>query len=208
MGDTYTITEKVWQPYAQADFDTKVGGLRTFGNIGLQGVITQQKGAGYNSIIGAQLVDIATPVTDGANYARVLPSLNLNFDLGAGHTIRFAAAKVISRARIDYLNPGSSVKFANNVANVTNSNPQLGPWTSKSGNAQLRPYEANQVDLSYEYYFARDGFISASVFYKDLVNWNVATTTLRNFQQFYIPGYHQAVSSDGKTIYTPPRSRA
>ncbi|WP_164852612.1 TonB-dependent receptor [Novosphingobium umbonatum] len=203
MGDTYTIKEKIWQPFAQATFDTKLGGVRTFGNIGLQGVITKQQGSGFNSIIGAALVDIATPITDGANYARVLPSLNANFELGNGHTLRFAAAKVISRARIDYLNPGSSVKFANNVANVTNSNPQLGPWTSRSGNAQLRPYEANQVDLSYEYYFARDGFLSASVFYKDLVNWNVATTTLRDYTQFYIPGYHQAVSSDGLTIYTP-----
>lgn len=203
MGDTYTIREKVWQPFAQAEFETKIGGVRAFGNFGLQGVITKQQGAGYNSIIGASLLDIATPINDGANYARVLPSLNANFELGGGHTIRFAAAKVISRPRIDFLNPGSSVKFANNVANVTNPNPQFGPWTSKSGNAQLRPYEANQVDLSYEYYFARDGFVSASVFYKDLVNWNVATTTLRDFTQFYIPGYHQAVSSDGKTIYTP-----
>jgi iron complex outermembrane receptor protein len=95
------------------------------------------------------------------------------------------------------------VKFANNVAAVTNANPELGPWTSRSGNATLRPYEANQADLSYEYYFASDGFVSVSGFYKDLRNWNVQTTTLRDFREFYIPGYHQAVSSDGRTIFTP-----
>ena len=174
-----------------------------FGNIGVQGVITKQRGSGFNSVIGADLRDIATPISDGANYSRALPSLNLNFDLGGGHTLRFAASKVISRPRIDYLNPGSSVKFRNNVANVTNTDPGLGPWVSTSGNAQLRPYEANQFDASYEYYFAPDGFISIAGFYKDLVNWNVAATTVRDFTQFYIPGYHQAVSSDGTTIYTP-----
>jgi len=203
LGDTYTIKEKIWQPYIRADFETEFSGVRMFGNVGVQGVITRQRGSGFNSVIGANQLDIATPINDGANYSRALPSLNLNFDLGGGHTIRFAASKVISRPRIDYLNPGSSVKFRNNVANVTNTDPGLGPWVSTSGNAQLRPYEANQLDASYEYYFAPDGFVSISGFYKDLVNWNVAATTVRDFTQFYIPGYHQAVSSDGKTTFTP-----
>ncbi len=203
LGDTYTVKETVWQPSIKADFEAPLGIGRVFGNVGVQGVFTNQRASGYNALIAANLRVQATPVTDGAKYNRFLPSLNLNFDMGHGHTIRFAAAKVISRARIDYLNPGSSVKFSNNVANVTNTDPQLGPWTSKSGNARLRPYEANQVDLSYEWYFANDGFVSAGVFYKDLLNWNVATTTVRDFTQFYIPGYHRAVSSDGKTIYTP-----
>ncbi|MDE2619547.1 MAG: TonB-dependent receptor [Sphingomonadales bacterium] len=203
LGDTYTIKEKIWQPFIKADFEGQLGAVRVFGNAGLQGVFTKQTGSGFNSVIGANLRDIATPVSDGASYGRALPSLNLNFDLGGGSTVRFAASKVISRARIDYLNPGSSVKFANNVANVTNTDPKLGPWSSKSGNAQLRPYEANQLDLSYEYYFAPDGFISVAAFYKDLVNWNVSTTTIRDYTQFYIPGYHQGVSSDGRTVYTP-----
>lgn len=203
LGDTYSISEKVWQPFVRADFEAEFSGVRMFGNVGVQGVITRQRGSGFNSVIGADLRTIATPISDGANYSRVLPSLNLNFDLGSGHTLRFAASKVISRPRIDYLNPGSSVKFRNNVANVTNTDPGLGPWVSTGGNAQLRPYEANQFDASYEYYFAPDGFISVSGFYKDLVNWNVAATTIRDYTQFYIPGYHQAVSSDGTTIYTP-----
>ncbi len=204
LGDTYTISEKVWQPFVKADFETTLGGnVRMFGNIGVQGVFTDQQGSGFNSVIGANQLDIAKPISDGAKYSRILPSLNLNFDLDNGHTIRFAAAKVISRPRIDFLNPGSSVKFRNNVANVTNTDPGLGPWVSTSGNAQLRPYEANQFDLSYEYYFAKDGFISITGFYKDLVNWNVAAVTVRDYTQFYIPGYHQAVSSNGLTIFTP-----
>ncbi|MBJ6123383.1 TonB-dependent receptor [Sphingomonas mollis] len=203
LGDTYSIHEKVWQPSIKADFESELGSIRMFGNIGVQGLFTDQQASGFNALVVSNLRVQATPVSDGAKYTRVLPSMNLNFDMGDGHTVRFALAKVVSRPRIDFLNPGSSVKFSNNVANVTNSNPTLGPWTSRSGNAELRPYEANQADLSYEYYFASDGFISASAFYKDLRNWNVQTTTLRDFTPFYIPGYHQAVSSDGLTVYTP-----
>ncbi|MCW1383759.1 TonB-dependent receptor [Novosphingobium sp. KCTC 2891] len=200
LGDTYAIHEKIWQPFIRADFESEFSGVRMFGNVGVQGVFTRQRGSGYNSLIGADFRDIATPINDGANYSRVLPSLNLNFDLGSGHTLRFAASKVISRPRIDYLNPGSSVKFRNNIANVTNTDPSLGPWVSTSGNARLRPYEANQFDASYEYYFAPDGFISVAGFYKKLVNWNVATTTLRDFTQFYIPNYHYGTDDNGNKV--------
>ncbi len=203
LGDTYTIREKVWQPSVKAEFESDMDAVRIFGNVGVQGVFTKQRGTGFNALIGSNLRVQSTPVTDGATYSKFLPSLNLNFDLGSGNTVRFALAKVISRPRIDFLNPGSSVRFRNNEANVRNTDPGLGPWVSTSGNARLRPYEANQADLSYEYYFASNGFISASAFYKDLRNWNVATTTVRDFTQFYIPGYHQAVSSDGLTVYTP-----
>jgi iron complex outermembrane receptor protein len=202
LGDTYSVREKVWQPSIMATFDQQMNSVRLFGNVGVQGVFTDQRSSGFNSLIGSNLRVQATPVTDGAKYNRFLPSLNLNLGLGDGHTIRFAAAKVISRARIDYLNPGSSVKFANNIANVTNPNPELGPWSSTSGNARLRPYEANQYDLSYEWYFANDGFISVSAFYKDLKNWNVATRTIRDFTQFYIPGYHKGVNDQKQDV--PP----
>ncbi len=203
LGDTYTIRETVWQPSIKAEFETTGTGIRVFGNVGVQAVITRQEGSGFNSLVGSNLRVLATPVSDRANYTKVLPSANLNFDLGGGHTIRLAAAKVISRPRIDFLNPGSTVNFRNNVANVTNPDPALGPWVSRSGNAQLRPYEANQADLSYEYYFAPDGFISLTGFYKKLTNWNVATTTVVDFTQFYIPGFHQAVSSNNLTTFTP-----
>jgi len=202
-GDSYTIHETVWQPFIETEFEKQFDGVRMFGNAGVQVMVTNQRGSGYNSYTGANLFDVAVPITDGAKYARVLPSINLNFDLSNGHMLRLAAAKTISRPRIDSLNPGSAVAFKNSVATVTSTDPVQGPWYSTGGNARLRPYEANQIDLSYEYYFARDGFVSASLFYKHLVNWNELSTTLRDYSQFYIPGYDQAISSDGKTIYTP-----
>ena len=203
-GDTYTIHETIVQPFIETEFETNLGGnVRLFGNAGVQAVHTNQRGSGFSSYTGANLFDIATPITQSASYWRVLPSINLNFDLSGGQMLRLAAARTISRPRIDSLNPGSAVAFKNNVANVTSTDPAQGPWYSTGGNATLRPYEATQVDLSYEYYFARDGFVSASLFYKHLDNWNELSTTVRDYTQFYIPGYDQAVSSDGKTIYTP-----
>ena len=59
--------------------------------------------------------------------------------------------------------------FFNNLFAVTNPDPASGPWSSTTGNAQLRPNEVNQADLSYEWYFAKDGYVSVGGFYKDIV---------------------------------------
>lgn len=202
LGDTYTVDEKVWQPFVMANFDTDANGVRIFGNIGAQGVLTEQTASGFSAFVDTNQRVTAIPITDSAEYERFLPSLNLNFELTDEHVIRLAASKVISRPRIDQLNPGGSVFFSNNVNNVTATTAAEGPWTSTSGNALLRPYEANQIDLSYEYYFSDVGYVSLGAFYKDLVNWNVSSSEQRDFTEFYIPGFHQAVDTDG-TIFEP-----
>ena len=202
LGDTYTVKEKVSTLFTKADFEGALGSINVFGNVGLQFVHTDQASTGYNSLTGANLFVQATPVDDGATYSKLLPSLNLNFELGANQTVRFAAGKAMSRARIDYLKPGGSVKFRNNVFNVTSTDPANGPWQSNSGNAKLRPNEVNQVDLAHEWYFAKDGYVSVGAFYKQIVNWSRSSTQVVDFSRYYIPGYHQAIDTSGR-VYTP-----
>jgi iron complex outermembrane receptor protein len=202
LGDTYTVKESVTTLFAKADFDSNLGSVSMFGNVGLQFIHTNQSSTGYNSLTAANLFVQATPIEDGASYNKVLPTLNLNFDIGNNQMVRFAAGKAMSRARIDYLKPGGSVKFRNNVFNVTSTDPANGPWQSNSGNAKLRPNEVNQVDLSHEWYFAKDGYLSVGAFYKDIVNWSRSGTQVVDFSKYYIPGYHQAVSTTGQ-IFTP-----
>jgi len=202
LGDTYTVKEKVTTLFAKADFDAAIGSVNMFGNVGLQLVHTNQSSTGYTSLTGANLLVQATPVQGGASYTNVLPSLNLNFELGNNQMLRFAASKAISRARIDYLKPGGSVKFRTNVFNVTNTDPANGPWLSNTGNPELRPNEVNQVDLAHEWYFAKDGYVSVGGFYKDIVNWSRSGTQVVDFSKHYIPGYHQAIDTNG-TVFTP-----
>ena len=45
---------------------------------------------------------------------------------------------------------------------------------SRNSNPDLRPVEANQFDLTAEWYFARVGSLTAALFYKDLTNIIVA----------------------------------
>jgi iron complex outermembrane receptor protein len=204
MGDTYVVSESVTTLLAKADFNGNYSGVNLYGNVGAQLVNTNQNSTGYSAQTGSNLFVQATPVAGGDKYNKFLPSLNVNADWTNGQVTRFALSKAMSRARIDYLKPGGSVKFQNNVANVTSTNPATGPWLSNSGNPTLRPYEANQVDVNHEWYFAKDGFVSVGAYYKDLTNWSVAGANLVDFHQYYIPGYHQAVSATvPPVVYTP-----
>lgn len=202
LGDTYSVKENVTTFFAKADLEGTLGWMNVFGNAGLQFINTKQSSTGYKSLTGANLFVQATPVEDGASYNKVLPSLNLNFEVTDNQMVRFAASKAMSRARIDYLKPGGSVKFNNKVIDVTSTDPAHSAWWSTTGNAKLRPNEVNQLDLAHEWYFAKDGYVSIGAFYKDIVNWSRSSKEVVDFSQYYIPGYHQAVDTDGK-IYTP-----
>ncbi|NHN37347.1 TonB-dependent receptor [Pseudomaricurvus alcaniphilus] len=195
LGDTYTVSEEVLTLFAKFDFETDIRGVNFFGNFGMQMIDSEQESTGFNALTGPDLLVQAAPIKDGDSYRHWLPSLNMNFDFGDGHMVRAALAKVISRARIDHLGPGSSIKFRNNIFNVLSTDPEDSAWQAVSGNAQLKPLEANQFDISYDWYFEDDGYISVGYFYKDLVNWHANGREIVDFSPFYIPGFHQAVDT-------------
>lgn len=122
--------------------------------------------------------------------------MNLNFRLAEDHMLRFAASKTISRPRMDDMRPNTTVSFSFNDAQILEpSDVNNSPWSGGSGNPELRPLEANQYDLSYEWYFAADGMFGATLFYKDLVNWHREGETVIDFTPYYIPGYHQSANT-------------
>ncbi|MEO0973611.1 MAG: TonB-dependent receptor, partial [Pseudomonadota bacterium] len=199
-GDSYTVNEELLQAYGQIAFSRDFGGVNVFGNAGVQLVNTDQSSTGFDAITGEDLLVIATPTEGGDDYTDVLPSFNLNFDLGNGHLIRAAAGKTLSRPRMDDMRPNNTVSFSFNLSNVISDDPEQGPWKGNQGNPALRPLEANNFDLSYEWYFADDGFLSVGFFYKDLVNWHRQGAFVADFSEFYIPGYHQAVDENGNVF--------
>ena len=202
-GDSYTIEEELITAYAKFEFDTEMGDIPVNGNFGLQVISTDQTGKGFGSFIGPSGFVEATPITDGDDYTDVLPSLNVNFEVADGHMVRVAASKTISRPRLDYMKPNNQVSFNFNAGNVSNPNPAAGPWSGSAGNAKLKPLEANQFDLSYEWYFADDGFVSGAFFYKDLTNWHADGSFIADFTPFYVPGYHESVDPITGAVITP-----
>ena len=202
-GDSYTIQEELTTAYAMVDIDSNIGNMILSGNFGLQYVGVDQKGIGVSSFIGESGFVETVDASDGTDYSDVLPSLNLSLEVAEGHFVRFAAAKTVSRPRMDQMKPNNQVNFNFNFANVSNPNPVNGPWSGNAGNARLKPLEANQVDLFYDWYFADDGFVSGGYFYKDLTNWHADGSFIADFTPFYVPGYHQAIDPDTGEVVEP-----
>lgn len=167
---SYVINEKTLAGYVRADFASADD--RLSGNIGVRYVKTKQTSYGTGpDIYNMTLLrgDLVVSVPSGAalavknNYDNWLPSLNVKFNVSDRLVARFAAARTMTRPDISVLRPALSVDP--NVRNI---------W---SGNPLARPYVADQLDLSLEYYLPKGGLLSAALFYKDLNNFVVSGRT-------------------------------
>lgn len=171
----WEVTEDVYTGYLRADLDTMLGSIPMTGNIGAQVVFTDQSSDGFqsNGGIGAALI----PVTDGDEYAHFLPSMTLNFDIADNMKLRFGAARTLARPRMDQLNASYNAGIANQINPITGS-----IFSGGGGNPRLRPYVADGIDLSYEWYFGGEGYLAIAGYYKwldDFVNPNA--TVVRDF---------------------------
>jgi iron complex outermembrane recepter protein len=165
----WTVSERVTTGYVRADLETDLGSVKMTGNVGAQIVYTDQSSSGFNSPGGIGAA--RTPTSSGDKYAHFLPSLALNFDIAENMKIRFGAARTLARPRMDQLNASSNASISNAL-----QGPLGSIFSGGGGNPQLRPYKADGVDLSYEYYFdGSKGYVSVAGFYKwldDFVNPN------------------------------------
>lgn len=196
LGDTYTVAEETFTLYAKIDLEAEFGSIYMSGNFGVQYIDVDQKSSGFSTVENSNGYVVATPVSEGKSYSNVLPTLNLSFEVAEDQFIRTAMGKVVSRPRMDDMRPNARATFAYNDNNIQSQEPENGPWSGSAGNSQLEPYEANQFDLSYENYFAEDGYFAATFFYKDLVNWHRSSNELTDFSNVYISDLHKDSNGD------------
>jgi iron complex outermembrane receptor protein len=172
----WAVNERVYTGYARLDLDADLGSLPLTGNLGVQVVRTEQSSDGFNSPGGIGAVQ--TPVTGGDNYLHVLPSVNLSFEVADSMFLRFGAARTLARPRMDQLNASYNAGIANAPQGSLNS-----IFSGSGGNPQLRPYVADGIDASYEYYFDNaGGYFAVASYYKWLSNFvNPNASVVRDF---------------------------
>lgn len=151
----WSVKEDITTVFAKADIDTELAGLPLRGNLGVQAVNAKQSSTAF-SVQAANLA--TTPVTRGTSYTDFLPSLNLTWQVAGNQNVRFGVARQITRPRMDDLRATQAYSI----------DQQRGIWTGDGGNPELKPWKADAVDLSYEYYFGNKGYLSLAAYYKDL----------------------------------------
>ena len=162
---SWTVQEEVIAVFAQLDINAEIGSIPVTGNIGARYVQTDQssQGSAANTVNGLVVV---TPTDVSHDYSHFLPSINLSFAIDEEQTIRFGAAKTISRARLDEMNASINATYSQ-----TQPDDNCNFWSISGGNPKLEPKEATGFDLSYENYFDAEGYFAAAFFYKDITQW-------------------------------------
>lgn len=180
----WSLSEDVLTGAVRADIDATLGAFSVTGNVGLQVVNTDQSSTGPAATNPTAVV----VRTDGIEYTEYLPSLNLIFSPQANddHKVRFALSRQMARPRPDSLRASANISF--NPSRLLSTDPNSSPWGGDGGNPRLKPWIANAVDLSYEYYFAPAAYVSVSGFWKDLRSYIYQQNLPFNFAGFSTAG--------------------
>jgi TonB-dependent receptor len=158
---SYDVDEDTLAGYVSANFGTDTW----FANVGLRYVNTDTTArTAIDSIVRVDdptpevptsspdvTYSPAEPLKENGSYSKVLPSLNVGWWPRKDVLIRAAVAQVISRPSLNQLAPTRTDNTLDRTYEVF-----------YDGNADLEPVEANQADLSVEWYFDDKSVLSGA----------------------------------------------
>jgi TonB-dependent receptor len=94
-------------------------------------------------------------------YHNLLPSIDWDMDVRPDMKVRASYGETIGRPRYDQIAGGQ----------VLNTLVRVEGGTGNQGNPALKPVHSKNLDLSFEWYYAKQSFASINLFYKDLENY-------------------------------------
>lgn len=98
-----------------------------------------------------------------SDYTNFLPGLHVAYDLAPDMVLRGAWTNTIARPSFSDISPRASVDREDNEVDL--------------GNPDLKPYEAMNFDLVYDWYYNEGSVFSVGAFYKDIDNYIVELTS-------------------------------
>ncbi|HEV2600252.1 TonB-dependent receptor [Sphingopyxis sp.] len=168
------VTERIYAAYAMANFASDLGNVPVSGNIGLRWVKTDITSIGYRQSYlltidsGNDTYDIAVDPTgqlqtnrSKGSYDYFLPSANIAFDLSDEVKLRLAAYRAIARSGIESFGAGINLNPTTAASGVDNI-----IFNATTGNPNLKPLRAWNLDASLELYASKDTLISIAGYYK------------------------------------------
>ena len=168
------IQEKTTGLFLQVDGTVPVFDRSLRYDAGVRYVRTKQNVGAYNSTVdprNATLPAGSTPFPNISNwvyidktYNNTLPSASLAYDLAKNLVVRASVSRSMTRANPDALRPG--INFSSPSAD-----------TATLGSPNLKPYISDNFDFGVEYYMGREGYLSATVFQKNLNGFTLNQNT-------------------------------
>jgi iron complex outermembrane receptor protein len=177
--DSSRVEEKVASLYADAGLEGSLGQMPWNLTVGARYVRTETTAFGISQAL-QDLVNSGDPtlyttvlgdavtVNQTNKYNDFLPSLSFRLNVTDDVVLRFAASKTLTRPPLGALSPRLVI-----------GTTRPGNLQASSGNPDLKPFKSKNADLSAEWYYQDNGFITVGVFYKEVQNFLVNTVENR-----------------------------
>jgi len=134
----------------------------------------------------------ATTVTrELGNYSNFLPNIDFDYSFTDEVITRLSFSKTITRPSLNDIQGGTTI---GQIVRLTGGNGAV-------GNADLDPFESTNVDLSAEWYYGDESYVSAGYYSKDVKNFIGQDVVQSTFGDLPHPGlgprYQAAVAAAG-----------
>ena len=148
------VTVNMGARYSETDIE--VAAVQSF----ISDVIPTSDATLFQNVFG-----LATDIQEGTSYSNLLPSFNVKLELQDNMILRFAAYDSITRPTMSQLSPAT-----------TFNEPRRQNLTASGGNPALKPFQSENWDISYEWYYNDANLFSFAVFSKEVDDFIVTLT--------------------------------
>lgn len=183
-GSDYRLGENTLAGYLQMDGEASLIGLSVRANLGFRYFSTWITSRGMLNN-GTTLA----PVSSSYRYDDILPAANLVIGLADNLLARFSANRNISRPALSDLAAAGTLTTAPFGGTVTTGNPNL------------RPFFADSVETSLEYYDEGSSYASLGIFYKNMEDFITTATTIMPYSQTGFPLSFLLPHQDPNVLY-------
>ena len=153
------LTVNIGARYAETDID--VSAVQSF----IADVVPTSDLTLFSNVLGP-----ATNISGGGSYSNLLPGVDVKLDVSDTMVLRFSLYDSLTRPTMSELSP----------ATVFNE-PRRQNLTASGGNPTLKPFESQNWDLSFEWYYAENSMVSAAAFNKKIDNFITRLTGAETF---------------------------
>ena len=183
------VIENTFAGFLNASFEQDVAGRPLNIHFGVREEFTRLKSYGIGQLPDSLAVQAGDhtafavgfgpqSLISGSNsYNDLLPNLDLNYALTNDLHLRFDASRTLSRPPLADLGPALAV----------GATQRVGALTATGGNPQLMPYQSDNADLSAEYYYLPNSYVSVDGFFKNVTNFVVGGTARQTINNVIDP---------------------
>lgn len=166
----YNVKEDIFSAYVNTMFEFEIVNMPLIINAGVRYTKTKVDSTGANRVFkdlepagntGDVLVSTlgtAENVTVGADYSKILPSINAKLDVTNEIVFRAAFSETLTRPDMTFLNPAPA--FPQQI--------RLSSLEATAGNPDLDPFVSKNYDLSFEWYYSDSSYLTVGYFRKDI----------------------------------------